>query len=187
MGLAVLITGPSASGKSTVAKLLVEKSHEYGIAAITVGLDGFIVPSKVPGLGTSKENWESPNIINWSAFEQALQEAYNRFPLVFAEGFIVTNSRYARKIAAKTIYLDKPIDSVFAGRIRRNEITGGPHLTDSDYHNNVLAPAINQYVRPQMLLPNTSVFEVNAYTSYQALTNAIWEEINPLNCHCQMQ
>jgi nicotinamide/nicotinate riboside kinase len=114
------IGGPSRSGKSTLANLLVTFFRKNGKKAIIFHQDDFVFPeTQIPKI-KDKTDWESPESIDHDLLLEVVTDFKERFDVVIVEGFFAFNDKnlnsiYDRrifiKIAKRTFIIRKAMDS----------------------------------------------------------------------------
>ncbi len=97
------IGGPSRSGKSTLANLLMVYYRKVGKKAIVFHQDDFVFPeTKIPKIN-GRTDWESPTSIDNALLYEVVAEFKNRFDVVIVDGF------YA--------FIDPSLNAIFDVRI----------------------------------------------------------------------
>jgi nicotinamide/nicotinate riboside kinase len=114
------IGGPSRSGKSTLANLLVTYFRKNGKKAIIFHQDDFVFPeTQIPKV-RDKTDWESPASIDHELLLEVVTDFKHRFDVVIVEGFFAffdpkLNSLYEKrlfiKISKRTFIIRKAMDS----------------------------------------------------------------------------
>ncbi len=114
------IGGPSRSGKSTLANLLVTFFRKNGKKAIIFHQDDFVFPeTQIPKI-KDKTDWESPESIDHDLLLEVVTDFKERFDVVIVEGFFAFNDaklnalydkRIFIKIAKRTFIIRKAMDS----------------------------------------------------------------------------
>jgi uridine kinase len=114
------IGGPSRSGKSTLANLLVTHYRKYGKKAIIFHQDDFVFPeTQIPKI-RNKTDWESPLSIDHDLLLEVVSDFKNRFDIVIIDGFFAfydlrLNALYDKrifvKISKRTFIIRKSADS----------------------------------------------------------------------------
>ncbi|MCA0365103.1 MAG: hypothetical protein U0V04_11555 [Spirosomataceae bacterium] len=114
------IGGPSRSGKSTLANLLVTHFRKTGKKAIIFHQDDFVFPeTQIPKI-RNKTDWESPLSIDHSLLYEVVADFKSRFDVVIVDGFFAfhdpwLNSLYDKrifvKISKRTFIIRKSADS----------------------------------------------------------------------------
>ncbi|NOQ38368.1 hypothetical protein GQ472_05775 [archaeon] len=155
------IAGPSASGKSTVSRMLTER---YPSAA-RINLDDFFFSKDTFPLHNSWSNWELPQNLDFSKLHSALSDLlegrtvtvpdYSKKEgkavgekivrpkdLIIAEGFYLFHDRKIRDLFNLKIFLDLPEDIQMKRRLGRQ-----PDL-DPRYFTEVIAPFFKKHGLP---------------------------------------
>lgn len=114
------IGGPSRSGKSTLANLLVTFFRKNGKKAIIFHQDDFVFPeTQIPKI-KGKTDWESPKSIDHDLLLEVVTDFKERFDVVIVEGFFafndqdlnsIYNKRIFIKICKRTFIIRKAMDS----------------------------------------------------------------------------
>jgi nicotinamide/nicotinate riboside kinase len=114
------IGGPSRSGKSTLANLLVTYFRRNGKKAIIFHQDDFVFPeTHIPKI-KDKTDWESPLSIDHDLLLEVISDFRGRFDVVIVEGFFafydprinqVFDKRIFIKISKRTFIIRKAMDS----------------------------------------------------------------------------
>ena len=114
------IGGPSRSGKSTLANLLLVYYRKMGKKAIVFHQDDFVFPeTKIPKI-KDRTDWESPQSIDHELLYEVVADFKNRFDVVIVDGFYVYidptlnaifDVRLFLKISKKTFFLRKAKDT----------------------------------------------------------------------------
>jgi uridine kinase len=114
------IGGPSRSGKSTLANLLVTHFRRNGKKAIIFHQDDFVFPeTQIPKI-KDKTDWESPLSIDHNLLLEVVSDFKERFEVVIIEGFFAfhdvrLNAIYEKrifvKISKRTFIIRKAMDS----------------------------------------------------------------------------
>lgn len=82
------IGGASRSGKSTLARLLVNYFRDSGKTAIVVYQDDYVFPTEQIPLIRDKVDWESPKSINHALLLEIVTLFKDRFDVVIVDGFL---------------------------------------------------------------------------------------------------
>jgi nicotinamide/nicotinate riboside kinase len=82
------IGGPSRSGKSTLARLLVNHYRDSGKTAIVLYMDDFVFPTEVIPKVRDKVDWECPESINFDLLSEVLDFYKSKFEVVVVDGFL---------------------------------------------------------------------------------------------------
>ena len=114
------IGGPSRSGKSTLANLLVTYFRRNGKKAIIFHQDDFVFPeTQIPKI-KDKTDWESPLSIDHDLLLEVISDFRERFDVVIVEGFFafydprinqIFDKRIFIKISKRTFIIRKAMDS----------------------------------------------------------------------------
>jgi nicotinamide/nicotinate riboside kinase len=114
------IGGPSRSGKSTLANLLVTYFRKNGKKAIIFHQDDFVFPeTQIPKI-KDKTDWESPLSIDHDLLLEVVKDFKNRFDVVIIECFFafydarlneIIDKRIFIKISKRTFIIRKSMDS----------------------------------------------------------------------------
>lgn len=76
---AVLIAGPSSSGKTTTAHLLCESLNKKGIKTHVISLDNFYLPKhRLPKTKTGETDYESVHALNIEEINRCMEELVNK-------------------------------------------------------------------------------------------------------------
>lgn len=92
------IGGASRSGKSTLARLLVNHYRDSGKTAIVLYMDDFVFPTEEIPKVRDKVDWECPESINFNLLSEVLDFYITKFEVVVADGFLAF---YDDKLADK--------------------------------------------------------------------------------------
>ncbi len=99
------IGGPSRSGKSTLANLLVTFFRKNGKKAIIFHQDDFVFPeTQIPKI-KDKTDWESPKSIDHDLLLEVVTDFKERFDVVIVEGFFAFNDQDLNFIYDKRIFI----------------------------------------------------------------------------------
>ncbi len=146
MNKLVLILGPSASGKSTLATQIVKS---FPNLAITISQDSYYWGNKVD----AHYNFDSPDAIDYELMTHHVHELvinnmpvhvpvydYERHqrtdeitiispkPLIILEGILLASYKKLLTMSDLTIYCDVPLDICLVRRIRRDIVERGRNL-----------------------------------------------------------
>ena len=155
------IAGPSASGKSTVSKMLIER---YPSAA-RIDLDDFFFDKDTFPIHNGWSNWELPENLDFSKFYFTLsaliegrsmtvpdyskkegkaigEKIVRSKDMIIAEGFYLFNDKRVRDLFDLKIFLDLPEDIQLKRRLERQ-----PDL-DPRYFTEVIVPFFRKHGLP---------------------------------------
>ncbi len=155
------IAGPSASGKSTVSKMLIERDP----SVVRINLDDFFFSKDTFPLHNGWSNWELPQNLDFSKLHSTLSDLlegrtvtvpdYSKKEgkaisekivrpkdLIIAEGFYLFHDKRVRDLLDLKIFLDLPENLQLKRRIERQ-----PDL-DPRYFTEVIAPFFRRYGLP---------------------------------------
>lgn len=114
------IGGPSRSGKSTLANLLVTHYRKFGKKAIIFHQDDFVFPeTQIPKI-RNKTDWESPHSVDHDLLYEVVSDFQTRFDVVIVDGFFafydqrlnaIYDKRIFVKISKRTFIIRKSADS----------------------------------------------------------------------------
>jgi uridine kinase len=114
MGIVIGIAGASRSGKTTLAKAIVQRLQMVdGIEGVAVvGLDSyFIKPADMAKVRVEVNNefwyveddWEQPSSLNFDRFIEDIEQSKRSSPIVIAEGFLLLAEPRVRSILDYTV------------------------------------------------------------------------------------
>ncbi|MCK4927658.1 MAG: hypothetical protein KAS11_04260 [Candidatus Aenigmarchaeota archaeon] len=155
------IAGPSASGKSTVSRMLIERYP----SAVRINLDDFFFSKDTFPIHNGWSNWELPENLDFSKLHSTLSDLlkgrtvtvpdYSKKEgkavgekivrpkdLIIAEGFYLFNDKKVRDLFNLKIFLDLPEDIQMKRRLERQ-----PDL-DPRYFTEVIAPFFKKHGLP---------------------------------------
>ncbi|MCK5062591.1 MAG: hypothetical protein KAR23_01570 [Candidatus Aenigmarchaeota archaeon] len=155
------IAGPSASGKSTVSRMLIERYP----SAVRINLDDFFFDKDTFPIHNGWSNWELPQNLNFLKLHSVLSDLvkgssvtvpdYSKKEgkavgektvrpkdIIITEGFYLFNDRKIRDLFNLKIFLDLPEDIQMKRRLERQ-----PDL-DPRYFIEVIAPFFRKYGLP---------------------------------------
>lgn len=116
----IAIGGPSRSGKSTLANLLVTHFRKNGKKAIIFHQDDFVFPETLIPKIKDKTDWESPKSIDHDLLLEVVSDFKERFDIVIIEGFFafydnrlneILDKRIFIKVSKRTFIIRKSMDS----------------------------------------------------------------------------
>lgn len=121
------IGGASRSGKSTLARLLVNHYRDSGKTAIVLYMDDFVFPTEVIPKVRDKVDWECPESINFNLLSEVLDFYKSKFEVVVVDGFLAFYDenlaiKYDKRIfvsVSKTTYLTRKEQDLRWGDIPR--------------------------------------------------------------------
>lgn len=100
------IGGASRSGKSTLARLLVNHFRDSGKTAIVLYQDDFVFPtSQIPKV-RDKVDWENPASINHELFREMVKFYSSRFEILILDGFLIYHDPKLGEIIDKRIFVN---------------------------------------------------------------------------------
>ena len=108
------IGGPSRSGKSTLANLLVTHFRKNGKKAIIFHQDDFVFPETLIPKIKDKTDWESPASIDHELLFEVVADFKARFDVVIVEGFFAFFETKLNALFGKRIFI-KPTLKEFSG------------------------------------------------------------------------
>lgn len=82
------IGGPSRSGKSTLARLLVNHYRDSGQTAIVLYQDDFVFPTAQIPMVRDKVDWECPESLNFDLLNEVVDFYKQKFEVVIVDGFL---------------------------------------------------------------------------------------------------
>ncbi len=144
------IGGSSRSGKSTLARLLVNHYRDSGKTAIVLYQDDFVFPTdRIPKV-RDKVDWETPKSINFGLLNEVVDFYCEKFEVIIVDGFLAFYdeklvNKYNNKIfvsVTKETFLERKemdlrwgdIPRWFFEHIWESYLKFGiPNLTNSDY------------------------------------------------------
>ena len=121
------IGGASRSGKSTLARLLVNHYRDSGKTAIVLYMDDFVFPTEVIPKVRDKVDWECPESINFNLLSEVLDFYKSKFEVVVVDGFLAFYDenlaiKYDKRIfvsVSKSTYLTRKEQDLRWGDIPR--------------------------------------------------------------------
>ncbi len=121
------IGGVSRSGKSTLARLLVNHFRDSGKTAIVLHQDDFVFPTTEIPRVRDKVDWEHPHSVNHDLLWETTQFYKERFEVLLIDGFLAfhdprLNGSYDKRIfvsISKETFLQRKEDDLRWGDIPR--------------------------------------------------------------------
>lgn len=99
----ILLAGPSASGKTTTAKLLTQNLDKSGFNAKAISLDDFFVErEQTPLWEDGTKNFESVDAIDWKLFDECIQNLLQKGEAIMPTYDFITGKKfYSDKLTLK--------------------------------------------------------------------------------------
>ncbi len=192
MSQIILITGGSASGKTTVAEILSEESKGN---SLVISMDSFYKSTESP-----LSNYDKPSAFDWEAFHNFINEIKKNkkamLPIYdFAKHKVVAHKKVIGKenliieglfsfydseiesLADFKIFVDTPADIRLGRRIQRDTIERGRKIDEIIKRwNNDVQPAYEKYISPMkrkadIIIPWCSINRRSTRTLTLALKN----------------
>lgn len=99
------IGGVSRSGKSTLARMLVNHFRDSGKTAIVLNQDDFVFPTTQIPRVKDKVDWEHPLSINHDLLWETAQFYIERFEVVIIDGFLAFHDSRLRERYDKRVFV----------------------------------------------------------------------------------
>jgi len=125
----VLVTGPTCSGKTTIATKLAEKLNpDVENPKVIAADDYFDYDSFANDTCTMTtvgdhtwKNWEVPNAVNWEALVKEVEDVKrtNQLRYVVVEGFLICGNDRLMELASAVIHIDLPNEEIWRRRLAR--------------------------------------------------------------------
>lgn len=94
----ILLAGPSSSGKTTTANLIVKHFEKYNIVAHVVSLDDFFVErDQTPMWPDGKPNYESYEAIDWVLFDKCIKQLMQNLSSLMPTFNFIDGKKYMDK------------------------------------------------------------------------------------------
>ena len=148
----IIIAGGSASGKSTLAALLVERLSANQRVAV-LAMDSFYKPeAELPLVTTANgktyRDYNCPEAFDLAQMKEAIAAAKAEYDIVIVEGLLVLYEDELCREADLRVFVDCPADVRIIRRIRRN-LTWGLSIEDiTDVYLDLVRYRHEQYVEP---------------------------------------
>lgn len=121
------IGGSSRSGKSTLARLLVNHFRDSGKTSIVIYQDDFVFPTELIPKVRDKVDWECPESLNHDLLLEVINFYITKFEVVIVDGFLAfyddrLNEKYDKRIfvsVSKKTYLERKENDLRWGFIPR--------------------------------------------------------------------
>lgn len=144
------IGGASRSGKTTLARMIVNHFRDSGKTAISLYQDDFVFPTTRIPLIKDKVDWERPESINFDLLREVVDFYKTKFEILVIDGFLAfydekLNTEFDRRIfvnISKETYLKRkaedlrwgPIPGWFFEHIWESYLKYGiPDFSQADY------------------------------------------------------
>ncbi len=141
----ILVAGGTASGKTMIAKVLVDEYRKQGITCTLMSMDNYYKSlDTLPEEHGMDVNWDSPKVIDWDKFDEDIMSLYNGVDVfktpydfetfthvgepvkyeasevIIVEGLFALLSRVAREIATSKIFVHADDDIRLIRRVIRD-------------------------------------------------------------------
>lgn len=121
------IGGASRSGKTTLARMIVNYFRDNGHTAINLYQDDFVFPTTKIPMVRDKIDWERPESINFDLLKEVVDFYKTKFEVLVVDGFLAfydedLNNRYDQRIfvsISKETYLKRKEEDLRWGPIPR--------------------------------------------------------------------
>ena len=100
------IGGPSRSGKSTLARLLVNHYRDSGLTSIVIYQDDFVFPTPLIPKIKDKVDWECPDSINHNLLLEIVAFYKTRFHVLIIDGFLAFHDPRLVKQYNKKLFVE---------------------------------------------------------------------------------
>jgi len=125
----VLVTGPTCSGKSTMAGKLAKKLNPEVVNPKVVAADDHFYwdsfandTCQMTAVGDHTwKNWEVPSAVNWEALVEEVENVVktNHLRYVVVEGFLLCWNLRLMELASAVIHIDLPEEEIWKRRLAR--------------------------------------------------------------------